>query len=414
MGSLRIGVLAALAIFVGIVELNLGPGKAEGQTSASFPISVVEFTLSPRSAHSTYFGYDSGSYGSISGAGWDFVTDSGTVNTTIERLRWYKSRTTASTEYIWLEMSECVFDEGRELKALRIGEEIHIRVNPEHRTDCSNYRFPLGSRDDRPSSSTRALTVELYIDTALYDSPPPTTVLLPEPTGFLVEAPTLAGDANDSYRIDAQWGYPSTDITGLGLSTALFWWYSVQWNGDEMSVGQALATARLFNVPGPLRVRARLNVLCFHSEDSCNVTVDGSEYALPRTTVAHSKWTPSQTVLIPIADEQHPTNITDEPAPPAVVDALAGVFGSFGVQEPQAKAHLWSIFICLLVAIGLATVCIGFTGGSAGSVFLGAPAFMLVFSLAGPKAFGVPGIFAGLALLVPSLGLVLFAKDKVR
>ena len=148
--------------------------------------------------------------------------------------------------------------------------------------------------------------------------------------------------------------------------------------------------------------------------NNCTIEIDGTTYEIPGDSLAVSKWTAFQTVIIPIANEQHPTHITDEPAPDAVVDALAGVFESFGVQEPRAKAHLWSIFICLMMAIGLATVCIGFTGGSAGSVFLGALAFMLVFSLAGPKAFGVPGVFAGLALLVPSLGLVLFAKDKVR
>ena len=119
-------------------------------------------------------------------------------------------------------------------------------------------------------------------------------------------------------------------------------------------------------------------------------------------------------MLIPVADTQYPTGAVEAEAPAAVVDALVGVSDAFGQPLSEARAHLWSIFICLLLAIGLAAVCVGATGGGPASIFLGALAFFLVFSLAGPPAFGVPGVFAGLALLLPGLGFALFLKGKVR
>ena len=130
--------------------------------------------------------------------------------------------------------------------------------------------------------------------------------------------------------------------------------------------------------------------------------------------VVLGQWSRMQSVSIPVADTQYPTSAGEAEAPAAVVDALVGVSDAFGQPLSEARAHLWSIFICLLLAIGLAAVCVGATGGGGGSIFLGALAFFLVFSLAGPTAFGVPGVFAGLALLVPGLGLALYAKGKVR
>ena len=233
-------------------------------------------------------------------------------------------------------------------------------------------------------------------------------IVFPEPTGLAINPPVRDSGSDYSYTISAQWSY------GRIQPGAATYRFNVDWNGTVVSAGTNLAASRSFTTPGPVAVRVRLSLHCNATFD-CAVGAGGANHTVPKNGgVAYSKWSDTQTVQLPITDEQHPTNIADGDPPAAVVDALVGVSDAFGQPLSQSRAHLWSIFICLLLAIGLAAVSVGATGGGPASVFLGALAFMLVFSLAGPTAFGVPGVFAGLALLLPGLGFVLFLKGKVR
>ena len=238
------------------------------------------------------------------------------------------------------------------------------------------------------------------------------------PAGFRVDAPVLNSGSGYSYTVPAQWEYSDVRISSTSTSTAPTWEFVVDWNGTEVSAGHNLAASRTFTTSGQVDVKVRLEVSCPSSASgtSCRqINIYGVNYQVSKGETWASTWSETQTVLLPVAEDQYPTRVVEpEEAPPAIVEALGAVFGAIGVQDPDAKAHLWSIFICLLLAIGLAATCFGSTGGGPASVFLGAVAFFLVFSLAGPPAFGVPGVFAGLALLVPSLGLVVFAKTKVR
>ena len=239
------------------------------------------------------------------------------------------------------------------------------------------------------------------------------------PAGFRVDPPVLNSGSGYSYTVAAQWEYSDVRIsTATGTGSAPTWKFVVDWNGTEVSASHNLAASRTFTTSGPVDVKVRLEARCPSSATgtTCKeINIYGVNYRVSKGETWASTWSETQTVLLPVADDQYPTRVTEpEEAPPAIVDALGAVFGAIGVQDPDAKAHLWSIFICLLLAIGLAAICFGSTGGGPASVFLGAVAFFLVFSLAGPPAFGVPGVFAGLALLVPSLGLVVFAKTKVR
>ena len=230
------------------------------------------------------------------------------------------------------------------------------------------------------------------------------------PFNFRISAPIKGTGTTYNYTLEAQWDYYKIQV-GAAPAT---WKFVVDWDGTEVDTSHDLADSRDFTEPGPIDVRVRFSAACTLNAGSCYITVDGLVHIILNGKEWVSTWSETQTVLLPVADDQYPTNVTESEAPPAIVDALGAVFGAIGVQDPDAKAHLWSIFICLLLAIGLAAICVGSTGGGPASVFLGAVAFFLVFSLAGPPAFGVPGVFAGLALLVPSLGLVVFAKTKVR
>ena len=348
-------------------------------------------------------------YSSTSGTGdtlapntWDLKTDTGTVSTQVTEFYW-------SSTVIYFTVDQCVFEDGKDLAGLMIRYET-IPVEPSDRQDCYSYQVGYDSAasivDEVVSG---AVNVEIFWPKELYAVRLDQPIKMPAPVNVNLDSPVLLeGTGGPIYEVPFNWDY--FVWTGTGHR----YWYEVEWNGTVFPVGQNQGTFRSFSEPGPVTAKVRAAASCYAAGGGCGLTVDGVTYGAPQGGILLSKWSPMQSVTIPVADEQYPTRVTEGEAPPAIVDALGAVFGAIGVQDPDAKAHLWSIFICLLLAIGLAAICFGSTGGGPASVFLGAVAFFLVFSLAGPPAFGVPGVFAGLALLVPSLGLVMFAKTKVK
>ena len=347
----------------------------------------------------------SGTGGGLSPNAWDLKTDTGTVSTTVTEFYW-------SSTTIYFTVDQCVFEAGKDLAGLMvIG--FTFPVEPADRQDCYSYQVPYDS-NAQPINTLGAggtIGVEIFWPAALYDVRLNLPIKMPAPVNVNLDSPVLLeGSGSSTYEVPFSWDY----FAWTGASHR--YWYEVEWNGTVYPVGQDLGAFRSFSESGPVAARVRAATICTGSVTVCNPTVDGVAYTrYGSQRVLLGKWSRLQTVMIPIADEQYPTRVIEpEEAPPAIVDALGAVFGAIGVQDPDAKAHLWSIFICLLLAIGLAATCFGYTGGGPASVFLGAVAFFLVFSLAGPPAFGVPGVFAGLALLVPSLGLVVFAKTKVK
>ena len=159
-------------------------------------------------------------------------------------------------------MSECVFPEEGGLFAIRLesgGNFKYFIVTPAQRVDCSNYTVGFMS-GPLPSGS---VSVRLYFDSALYDNPMPQTVLFPQPTEFQVSGPTPQEINGLSYLVEAQWGYPTTNFynANSNITDGRYWWYSVEWNGEEVSAGTALAVSRSFTESGPVRVRANLYVL---------------------------------------------------------------------------------------------------------------------------------------------------------
>ena len=348
----------------------------------------------------------SGTGDSLSPGTWDLKTGTGTVSTQVTQFYW-------SSTTIYLTVGQCVFEDGKDLVGL-MAHGYTFPVEPAHRQDCYSYQVPYDSNVQLINiiSSGTAISVEIFWPAALYDVRLNQPIKMPAPVNLNLDSPVLLeGSGSPTYEVPFSWDYFAW--TGA----AHRYWYEVEWNGTVYPVGQDLGAFRTFSESGPVAARVRAATTCTGSAGFCAPTVDGAIYR-SRTggrEILLGKWSRLQTVMIPVADEQYPTRVIEpEEAPPAIVDALGAVFGAIGVQDPDAKAHLWSIFICLLLAIGLAAICVGSTGGGPASVFLGAVAFFLVFSLAGPPAFGVPGVFAGLALLVPSLGLVVFAKTKVR
>ena len=260
---------------------------------------------------------------------------------------------------------------------------------------------------------TAALVGVLLVLTALGSAPRAEAqlVTLPQPTAFTVSAPGLSSTTSYSYTVTAQWDYGVYQCSNHCPA----WRFDVEWDGTIQSAGKQLADSKTFTTPGNVLVRVRLNASCGNvSNLFCYFSFGGLYYRVAKNATDVSKWSDTQTVQLPLVDQQFPTGITTAAPPPAIVDALTGVFEAFGVQDPAPTAHLWSIMLCLLLAVGLAAFCIASTGGGPGSIFLGSLAFLLMFSLAGPTAFGVPSVFAGMALLVPGLGIVLFLKTKVR
>ena len=353
-------------------------------------------------------GYSSTS-GTLSPNTWDLKTDTGTVSTQVTQFYW-------SATTIYLTVDQCVFEDGKDLVGL-MAHGFTFPVEPAHRQDCYSYQVPYDSNDQpiNSISSGSTISVEIFWPAALYDVRLDQPIKMPAPVNVNLDSPVLLeGSGSATYEVPFNWDYFAW-VTNIYSNYR--YWYEVEWNGTVYPVGQDLGAFHSFTESGPVAARVRAALTCTSSAGSgCTASVDGVLYSSRPAGrgMLLGKWSRMQTVTIPIADEQYPTRVTEGEAPPAIVDALGAVFGAIGVQDPDAKAHLWSIFICLLLAIGLAAICFGSTGGGPASVFLGALAFFLVFSLAGPPAFGVPGVFAGLALLVPSLGLVMFAKTKVR
>ena len=341
----------------------------------------------------------SGSGDSLTPDSWTLNTDTGTVTATVTDFYW-------SSTTIYFTIDQCLFEDGKDLTGLMIGA-IPIPVRPAHRQDCYSYQVPYDNTFHPPAYlwdiptflNGDQLNVEIFWPNARYDTRLDQQVKLAAPTNVALSSPALRGDA---YEVELQWTY-------AGSTNQRHNWYEVEWNGQIYVADLDLVEFAAFANPGPVTARVRLAGACSEvgSGGSC-------QPGAPRRGVVLGQWSSVQSVLIPVADTQYPTGAVEAEAPAAVVDALVGVSDAFGQPLSEARAHLWSIFICLLLAIGLAAVCVGATGGGPASIFLGALAFFLVFSLAGPTAFGVPGVFAGLALLVPGLGLALYAKGKVR
>ena len=393
-------VLAALA--AGPQELDAQGQGSGGQGAVHAVVSVAQIgsggQYGYRAANSD-LGYSAS--GSIVPTNWQLTASTGTVATTVTQLSWDANR-------VYFKVDECVFEDGRDLLGLVIAGFV-IKVTPEDRTDCRNYTIPYSlPHTDLYAVRNYTQNVIIYWPPTLYDESLTASILLPRPTGFMVSPPVPIQGGSYSYRVEAQWDYVDP-APGNG-------WFSVEWNGAEAPVGRHLATARVLTTPGPVTVRVRLNIVCKNGSTTagCTNEIGGTDYSSLHKGVTVSRWSEPQTVHLPSVDEQFPTGTTTAAPPPAIVDALTGVFGAFGVQDPAPTAHLWSIMLCLLLAVGLAAFCIASTGGGPGSIFLGGLAFLLMFSLAGPTAFGVPSVFAGMALLVPGLGMVLFLKTKVR
>ena len=335
----------------------------------------------------------SGSVDALSPDSWTLKTATGTVTAQVTDFYW-------SSTTIYFTIDQCLFEEGKDLTGLMIDARPY-RVVPADRVDCYSYAVPhdstTGLSGNAPANGAE-LNVEIFWPNARYDTRLDQPVKLAGPTNASLSAPALKGDA---YEVELQWNYE--DSTSYKYN-----WYEVEWNGQIYVADLDLVEIASFAQPGPVTARVRWAAAC------ARVPTQSCPAGAPAQGIVLSQWSRLQSVLIPVADTQYPTSAGEAEAPAAVVDALVGVSDAFGQPLSEARAHLWSIFICLLLAIGLAAVCVGATGGGPASVFLGALAFMLVFSLAGPKAFGVPGVFAGLALLLPGLGLALYAKGKVR
>ena len=383
--------LAVAFLMVLLAEMALTPETSEA--TGTLAVLTVDRAVTGG------FGYrkDSGSRDSLTPNSWTLNTDTGAVSAEVTDFYW-------DATDIYFKVNQCVFEDGKDLTGLMIGA-APFPVLPAHRQDCYSYRVPYPSSNTRltAASSHRTgdkLNVEIFWPNALYDTRLDQQVTLAAPTNAALSSPVLRGDA---YEVELQWTYEDS-------TSSQYNWYEVEWNGQIYVADLDLVEFASFANPGPVTARVRL-------AGGCGETVRGQSTCpsgAPLVGVLLGKWSSIQSVSIPVADTQYPTGAGEAEAPDAVVNALGAVFSAVGVQEPTAKAHLWSIFICLLLAIGLAAVCVGATGGGGGSVFLGSLAFLLVFSLAGPTAFGVPGVFAGLALLVPGLGLALYAKGKVR
>ena len=386
--------LATVCLVLLLAGFAVGPARGEASGTYS---KMTNAAVTGGSGYSS----TSGTGDSLSPRAWDLKTDTGTVSTTVTEFYW-------SSTTIYFTVDQCVFEDGKDLVGLMV-HGYTFPVEPAHRQDCYSYQVPYDSNTQPLTSinSGTAMSVEIFWPAALYDVRLDQPIKMPAPVNVNLDSPILLeGSGSSTYEVSFNWDYFAW--TGTGHR----YWYEVEWNGTVYPVGQDLGTFRSFSESGPVTARVRAATTCLGSGSSCNPTVDGIAYSSSPALLG--KWSRLQTVMIPISDEQYPTRVTEGEAPPAIVDALGAVFGAVGVQDPTAKAHLWSIFICLLLAIGLAAICFGSTGGGPASAFLGAVAFFLVFSLAGPPAFGVPGVFAGLALLVPSLGLVMFAKTKVK
>ena len=378
-----------------LAGLAVGPARSEASgTYSRMTMAAVTGGL----------GYSPTS-GTLSPNTWDLKTGTGTVSTQVTQFYW-------SSTTIYFTVGQCVFEDGKDLAGLMVVG-FTFPVEPADRQDCYSYQVPYDS-NVQPINTLGAggtIGVEIFWPAALYDVRLNLPIKMPAPVNVNLDSPVLLeGSGSSTYEVSFSWDYFAW--TGAGYK----YWYEVEWNGTVYPVGQDLGAFRSFSESGPVAARVRAATICTGTAIVCSPKVDGVAYTrYGSQRVLLGKWSRLQTVMIPIADEQYPTRVIEpEEAPPAIVEALGAVFGAIGVQDPDAKAHLWSIFICLLLAIGLAAICFGSTGGGPASVFLGAVAFFLVFSLAGPPAFGVPGVFAGLALLVPSLGLVMFAKTKVR
>ena len=386
--------LAAAFLMVLLAEMALTP-ETSGATGTHAVLTVDQGVTGG-------FGYraGSGSGDNLSPKTWTLNTDTGTVTATVTDFYW-------SSSNIYFRVNQCVFEDGKDLTGLMI-HAIPFPVRPAHRQDCYSYRVPynddhLVNVDQLYNTYMRTgdvLNVEIFWPNARYDTRLDQPVTLAAPTNASLSAPVLKGDA---YEVELQWD--------SGTASGNYFWYEVEWNGQIYLADRDLVEIAAFADPGPVTARVR-------GAGACREVVTSGTRPCPSGApdkgVLLSLWSGSQSVLIPVADTQFPTNTGAAAAPAAVVDALVGVSDAFGQPLSQSRAHLWSIFICLLLAIGLAAVSVGATGGGPASVFLGALAFMLVFSLAGPQAFGVPGVFAGLALLLPGLGFVLFLKGKVR
>ena len=329
------------------------------------------------------------------------------MSTSVTRFYW-------SSSNVYFNVDQCVFEDGKDLLGLMIRGEI-VLVAPSDRQDCYSYQVAIDSNAYFfDSTQSGNIATEIFWPEELYDTPLERPILLPAPVNVNLFPPVLLeGTGSPSYEIVFNWDYFS--LGQVASTNTVFYWYEVEWNRRVYPVGPNLETKQYFSEPGPVAARVRAAGTCANisSSVSCRPKVNGVDYTVIGGPL-FSKWSKLQSVVIPIADTQFPTNTGAAAAPAAVVDALVGVSDAFGQPLSEPRAHLWSIFICLLLAIGLAAVCVGATGGGPASIFLGALAFFLVFSLAGPTAFGVPGVFAGLALLVPGLGLALYAKGKVR
>ena len=387
---------ATVCLVLLLAGLAVSPAKSEASgTYSKMTVRTVTGGM----------GYSS-TAGTLSPKTWDLKTDTGTVSTQVTGFYW-------STTVIYFTVDQCVFEDGKDLAGLMVQHDA-FAVDPSHRQDCYSYQVPYDYRttgiDSAPVTGLDSnINVEIFWPKGLYNVRLAQPIKMPAPVNVVLDSPVLLeGTGDPIYEVPFNWDYFAWSGSAYG------YWHEVEWNGTVFPVGRNLGTFRSFSEPGAVTAKVRAAAACPEALAGCSVTVDGVIYTAPRGGILLSKWSPMQSVTIPIADDQYPTNVTEGEAPPAIVDALGAVFGAIGVQDPDAKAHLWSIFICLLLAIGLAAICVGSTGGGPASVFLGAVAFFLVFSLAGPPAFGVPGVFAGLALLVPSLGLVVFAKTKVR
>ena len=385
--------LAAVFLTVLLAEMALTPKPSEA--TGTLAILTVDRAVTGGRGYRA----GSGTADSLSPSSWTLNTDTGTVTATITDFYW-------SSTTIYFTIDQCLFEDGKDLTGL-MAKAMPFPVLPAHRQDCYSYQVPYDNTFHPPAYLWDAptfltgdqLNVEIFWPNARYDTRLDQQVKLDPPTNVALSSPVLRGDA---YEVELQWTY-------AGSTNQRHNWYEVEWNGQIYVADLDLVEFAAFANPGPVTARVRLAGACSEvgSGGSC-------QPGAPRKGVVLGQWSGMQSVAIPVADTQYPTGAVEAEAPAAVVDALVGVSDAFGQPLSEARAHLWSIFICLLLAIGLAAVCVGATGGGPASIFLGALAFFLVFSLAGPTAFGVPGVFAGLALLLPGLGFVLFLKGKVR
>ena len=251
------------------------------------------------------------------------------------------------------------------------------------------------------------------------------------PPGNMAIEANRVGDL-DVYRysVIATWHFPQVRFTDWD-DDEVDWSFLLRYNDTETDVGQTRRAVFFVDEPGGLKVDVRARFACPDSStetDECKLRVRGwvSSYAGDDD---HDYFTLPQgeTVLTPRSDaasayiDPDPrmveTELIDESAIPPVVDAINGVLSIAGVAPESRRPEVWAFFLCLIGGLAIGGG-LGFATNVAGyataSLFAGAFAFFLWWSLLGPEWFGIPPFFAYGTVAAPILATGIFIVARAR